>query len=131
MDVSAGRVDLICDTANSAAGYLGAGLVRAYGVTAPDRVNIDPLRAVPTFQELGLNEMEISVWFGLSAPKKTPGRVQDYYNDLLRAVASDPTFIQSEEATGAVVVKDKRIKPRKHKRFVASEIDYWGDILAP
>ena len=129
VDVGAGRLDLICDTANSAAGYLGNGLVRAYGVTAPDRVNVDALRNIPTFAELGLSEMEISVWFGLSAPKKTPARVQNYLNDLLRAVVSDPTFIASEEATGAVVVKDKRIKPRKHKRFVASEIDYWNDIL--
>lgn len=130
VDVSAGRVDMICDASNAAASYLPTNTqVRAYGVTAADRVNIPALSNVPTFQELGLSEMEITVWFGLSAPKRTPARVQEYLNDLLRAVVSDPTFIQTQEATGAVVVKDKRIKARKHKRFVAGEIDYWADVL--
>lgn len=132
VDVSAGRVDLLCDAGNSAAVYLPTNVqVRAYGVTAADRVNIDALRNVPTFQELGLNEMDISVWFGLAAPKKTPLLVQHYLNGLVRAVVSDPAFIQAQEATGAVTIKDNRIKPRKHKRFVAGEIDYWSDILLP
>lgn len=130
VDVSAGRVDMVCDAANASATYLPTNTqVRAYGVTAPDRVNIPALSNIPTFSELGLNEMEITVWFGLSAPKRTPARVQEYLNDLVRSVASDPQFIQAQESTGAVVVKDKRLKPRKHKRFVAGEIDYWADVL--
>lgn len=131
VDVEAGRVDLLCDTASAATSYLPKGLARAYGVTSPERVNVDALRSVPTFQELGFTEVEVTVWFGLVAPKRTPARVQQYLNGLLRAVASDPTFIQREEASGAVVVKDKRVKPVKHKRFVAGEIDSWGDVLNP
>jgi len=131
VDVSAGRVDLICDTVSSATAYLPQGLVRAYGVTAPERVNIVPLSTIPTFAEQGLNEMEVSVWFGLSSPVKTPSCTQDFLNDLLRRVVKDPTFIQSQESTGAVVVKDKRVQPKKHKKFVAGEIVYWADVLTP
>ena len=128
-DLLSGRVDLLCDPTTSSAANVQAGRVRAYGVTTSTKVSAEALKAVPTLHEAGLPNAQITVWFGLVAPKGTPLTTQTLLNGLMRTVASDAAFIASQEAAGAQVVTDSRLSPTIHKRFVAKEIAHWRSVI--
>lgn len=128
-DLIGGGVDLLCDVTSNAARKVQDGKVRAYGVTAPTRVESAAFRDVPSLGELGVRGTEITVWFGLSAPKGTPQLQLDRLNQLVRGVVADAQFIASQEALGAIVINDARLTPTVHKRFVSGQIEHWGSVI--
>src|SRR5262245_27410912 len=54
----------------SAAGQLRAGSMRA--LATPSHMRMEWLPEVPTVAELGLQELDLDLWYGLFAPKATP-----------------------------------------------------------
>ncbi|MCW5605271.1 MAG: tripartite tricarboxylate transporter substrate binding protein [Burkholderiales bacterium] len=72
-DVIAGRVNLMHTTSVSAEAHIKAGKVKILAVAAPKRQQVLP--NVPTLAEQGIKNAEATVWFGVSAPAKTPQAV--------------------------------------------------------
>ena len=70
IDVRSGQVDAICDLPTTTSGLVRSGDLRAYVLTAPQR--LASLPDVPTATELGMPSLDIGVWFGLYAPLGTP-----------------------------------------------------------
>ena len=132
-DLIAGHVDVMCDQTTNTLAPLAAGKVQVYAVSTVQRLG-GPLSQVPTLQEAGLQGFELSIWHGLYAPRGTPVAITSRINQALRTALLDPRFIQSEEALGAAVVKDERIQPDAHRRFVEAQTrrllpllrDSWG-----
>ena len=87
------------------------------------------LKDVPTMQELGVKDFNVSIFHGLYAPKGTPAPVLKKLNDALKAALKDPEFVKREEGLGAVVVNDKRTDPAEHKKFVQAEINKWSPLI--
>ncbi|MES2786118.1 MAG: tripartite tricarboxylate transporter substrate-binding protein [Pseudomonadota bacterium] len=90
---------------------------------------IDIMCDLPTLQESGLKDFNVSIWHGLYAPKGVPADVLKKLNDALKVALKDPDFIKKQEGLGAVVVTDKRMEPAEHKKFVAAEIAKWSPII--
>ena len=65
-DLVGGHVDFLCEQSVSVAELVLAGSVKAYAVSAAERLAMLP--NVPTAKEAGVN-YEMSVWAGLFAPK--------------------------------------------------------------
>ncbi|MDT9000353.1 tripartite tricarboxylate transporter substrate-binding protein [Paucibacter sp. APW11] len=128
-DLIAGQVDLLCDQTTNTSGQIEAGRVRAYGVTTSKRLSGSALDKLATLQELGLRGFDVSIWYGLYAPRGTPKPALDKLNSALKAALRDPEFRKREEALGAVIVSDARSNPAEHKRFVDSEINKWAPII--
>lgn len=128
-DLIGGQVDLMCDQTTNTSGQIESKKVKAYGVTTARRLATPALRDLPTMQEQGLKEFEVTIWHGMYAPKGTPPDVVRKLNDALKAALKDPDFVKKQEGLGAVVVADKRVEPTEHKRFVAAEIAKWGPII--
>jgi tripartite-type tricarboxylate transporter receptor subunit TctC len=128
-DLIGGQVDLLCDQTTNAMPQIEAGKVKAYAVTTPQRLAAPALAKLPTLAESGLKDFNVSVWYGLYAPKGTPKAVQDQINAALRAALRDPDFIANQTALGAVVIADARVGGAEHKRFVDAEIKRWGPII--
>ena len=124
-----GQVDLMCDQTTNTTGQIEAKKVKAYAVTTPRRLSTPALKDLPTLQELGLKDFQVTIFHGLYAPKGTPADVQKKLNDALKVALKDPDFIKKQEGLGAVVVSDKRVEPAEHKRFVAAEIAKWSPII--
>jgi tripartite-type tricarboxylate transporter receptor subunit TctC len=124
-----GQIDLMCDQATDTTGQIEAKQVKAYGVTTPVRLTTPALRDLPTLQEAGLKDFQVTIWHGLYAPRGTPADVQKKLNDALKVALKDPEFIRKQEGLGAVVVTDKRMEPGEHKKFVQSEIAKWSPII--
>ena len=128
-DLIGGQIDLMCDQTTNTTSQIEAKKVKAFAVTTPKRLTTAALKDLPTLQESGLKDFEVTIWHGLYAPKGTPADVQKKLNDALKVALKDPDFIKKQEGLGAVVVTDKRIEAAEHKKFVAAEIAKWSPII--
>jgi len=121
-DLIGGQVDLMCDQTTNTTSQIEGKKVKVFGVTTANRLATPALKDVPTLQEQGVKDFQITIFHGLYAPKGTPADVRKKINDALRIALKDPEFIKKQEGLGAVVVTDKRIEPAEHKKFIAAEI---------
>jgi tripartite-type tricarboxylate transporter receptor subunit TctC len=128
-DLIGGQIDLMCDQTTNTTSQIEGKKVKAFAVTTPRRLTTPALKDVPTMQESGIKDFQVTIWHGLYAPKGTPVEVQKKINDALKIALKDPEFIRKQEGLGAVVVTDKRVEPAEHKRFVISEIAKWSPII--
>ncbi len=128
-DLMGGQVDLLCDQTTNTSGQIEGKTVKAFAVTTAKRLTTPALKGLPTLQESGLKDFNVTIWHGMYAPKGTPADVTAKLNAALKAALKDPEFIKKQEALGAVVVTDKRTEGAEHKKFVASEIAKWGPVI--
>ncbi len=128
-DLIGGQIDLLCDQTTNTSPQIEGKKVKAYAVTTPKRLTVPLLKDLPTLQESGLKDFQVTIWHGLYAPKGTPAPVLKKINDALKVALKDPDFLKKEEALGAVVATDGRIEPDGHKKFVAAEIAKWSPII--
>jgi tripartite-type tricarboxylate transporter receptor subunit TctC len=80
-------------------GLMDAGKVRALAITSEKRSPLLP--DVPTFKEAGL-DYPGQGWWGLAAPKGTPGPVIDKVHAAFAAVFNDPKFVAYLEQQSVV-----------------------------
>jgi tripartite-type tricarboxylate transporter receptor subunit TctC len=128
-DLMGGQIDLMCDQTTNTTTTIEAKKVKVFAVTTPKRLAVPALKDVPTMQELGVKDFNVTIFHGLYAPKGTPAPVLKKLSDALKVALKDPDFIKREEALGAVVVNDKRVEPAEHKKFVQSEINKWSPLI--
>lgn len=69
-DVLAGRVPIMFAPISTALPHIRSGKLVALAVTFPQR--LDDLPDTPTLAEAGVKNVDLSIWFGLVAPKGTP-----------------------------------------------------------
>ena len=128
-DLMGGQVDLLCDQTTNTTGQIEGKTVKAFAVTTSKRLGTPALKNLPTMQESGLKDFNVTIWHGMYAPKGTAADVTAKLNAALKTALKDPEFIKKQEALGAVVVTDKRTDGAEHKKFVAAEIAKWGPVI--
>jgi tripartite-type tricarboxylate transporter receptor subunit TctC len=128
-DLIGGQVDLMCDQTTNTTTQIESKKVKAFAVTTTKRLTTPALKDLPTLQEAGLKDFQVTIWHGLYAPKGTPPDALKKINDALKVALKDPEFLKKQEGLGAVVVTDKRVESAEHKKFVAAEIAKWGPII--
>lgn len=128
-DLIGGQIDLMCDQTTNTSSQIEAKKVKAFAVTTTKRLSTPALKDLPTLDESGLKNFQVTIWHGLYAPKGTPADVTTKLNEALKAALKDPEFIKKQEGLGAVVVTDKRMESAEHKKFVAAEIAKWSPII--
>jgi tripartite-type tricarboxylate transporter receptor subunit TctC len=128
-DLIGGQVDLMCDQTTNTTSQIEGGKIKAYAVTSKQRLTTPALAKLPTLDEVGLKNFNVTIWHAMYAPKGTPKPVLDKVNTALKAALKDAEFIKREAALGAVIVTDARVNPAEHKKFVESEINKWGPVI--
>lgn len=88
-----GEVHAMFESMPGPISHLEAGKVRALGVTGPTRLTVLP--QVPTFQEQGVSDMDVSSWWGLVGPAGLPHPIVDRLNQEVAAVLSEPGLRQT------------------------------------
>jgi tripartite-type tricarboxylate transporter receptor subunit TctC len=121
-----GHVDFFCNAAVSATQHITSGTLKAYGVSASNR--LDTLPDVPTAKEAGIN-YQMSIWAGMFAPKGTPKDVIEKLAQALDKALDDPSVKSRVSAIGGSVPAKTTRTPAKFASFVKAEIDYWSPIL--
>lgn len=128
-DLLGGQIDLLCDQTTNTTSQIEAKKVKAYAVTTGKRLATPALKDLPTLDEAGLKNFQVTIWHGLYAPKGTPAPVLTKINDALKAALKDADFIKKQEGLGAVVTSDKRVEPAEHKKFVQAEVARFGPVI--
>jgi tripartite-type tricarboxylate transporter receptor subunit TctC len=101
-DAIGGQVQVIYDNLPTSLPLVQSGKLRALGVSGDKRVAALP--GVPTFGELGLDDINWMAFFGLIAPKGTPAPIVQTLNAaLVRALAS-PGLRHKRAAQQAIVI---------------------------
>ncbi|SHK78543.1 Tripartite-type tricarboxylate transporter, receptor component TctC [Bradyrhizobium lablabi] len=126
-DLMGGHVDFLCEQSVSVAEQVLAGSVKAYAVSATER--LANLPDVPTAKEAGVN-YQMSVWSGLFAPKGVPPEVIARLADALDKALDEPTVRERLTQLGGSVPAKAERNPAAFDRFVRSEIARWAPILA-
>ena len=124
VDVMAGQITMIIDTAASATPHVRSGKMRGIAITGKRRW--PDLPDVPTFAESGLPDYDSSSWYAIHAPAGTPKAiVAKLSSELARIVklpdVSEKLRLMSAEAVGST--------PEQLDAFVRSEADKWGKVI--
>ena len=126
-DILGGQVDLLCDQTTNTTGQIKNGKVKAYGVTT--KVRVPSLKDIPTLQEQGLKDFEISVWHGIYAPKGTPKPALDALVAGLQAALKDANVKLRLAELGTEPVAQNRATPGALKAQLKAEIEKWGPVI--
>lgn len=94
----AGDVQMFVVGTSTAVPFVNAGTVRGLAVTAPKR--LDSLPDTPTFSELGMPNMDYSIWFAVLAPSKTPPAVTAKLHAAIAKVVADPDYQKTLHSRG-------------------------------
>jgi len=126
-DLVGGHVDFLCEQSVSVAESVLAGSVKAYAVSAAERLAMLP--DVPTAKEAGVN-YQMSVWAGLFAPKGTPPEAIAKLADALDKALDEPLVRERLAQLGGAAPAKAERTPAAFDGFVRSEIARWAPILA-
>jgi tripartite-type tricarboxylate transporter receptor subunit TctC len=125
-DLIGGHVDFFCDQVVSVAPQIAGGSIRAYAVSARER--LATLANVPTAKEMGI-DYEMSIWAGIFAPKATPKPIIDKLAGTLDQALDDPTVAKRLADLGGTIPPKSERTPAKFDAFVKAEIARWSPIL--
>lgn len=107
----------------SALPYLKSGKLVALAVAGQQRLPSWP--ELPTFNELGLNELDLTQWYGLFAPAGTPSAVVGSLNTALNKVLVDPETVARLLDDGVQVQPSS---PQQLGWHVKSQLQHWANV---
>lgn len=85
-----GEVQALASGPAAAVGQIQAGKMRALAGWGAQRLALMP--DLPTFRELGYQDVEFYIWSGVVAPAKIPAEAQHKLRAAVRAAVADPLF---------------------------------------
>jgi len=122
-DVIAGRVDSVFSNSGAVTEVIKAGQVRGLAVTSAKR--FPPLADLPSIGEV-VPGYDVSTWFALFAPAKTPATVIRKINADTVKVLSESAVKERLEQLGAMVTPST---PTELASLLATELDKWGRVV--
>ncbi|OUM02613.1 hypothetical protein A8M77_10110 [Variovorax sp. JS1663] len=102
-DMVAGRVDFMSDSPALLGPYIEAGRMQPLAVAWPAR--LPGLPDVPTYTELGLPALNITIWYGLVGPAGLPRTVLAKYEEAVAQCMADPALRSRFEKAGVTPVQ--------------------------
>jgi tripartite-type tricarboxylate transporter receptor subunit TctC len=125
-DLVGGHVDFLCEQSVSVAEQIKGGSVKAYGISATERLAALP--DVPSAKEAGV-KYDMSIWAGIFAPKGVPKEVVDKLAAALDKALDDPAVQKRLGDLGASIPAKQERNPATFDRLVKAEIARWAPIL--
>ena len=123
-DLLPGRLTMMFNTAGSLMPYVKGGQVRGLGTSAAKRFFAAP--ELPTIAEAGLPGFDVTSWYALFAPVKTPPEIVRKMNADTVTALRDPVVRERFANLGLEVVGST---PEELKTFVQAEITKWGPVI--
>jgi tripartite-type tricarboxylate transporter receptor subunit TctC len=124
-DIAAGVVDVMFTGPPSAMALAAGGKVKILAVASPARSQLMP--QAPTVQEAGVPGYELSGWFGLLAPAKTPQGVIDRLSSEVKKAVADARLRDRLTEHGLDVVGSTSAEMLA---VMATDTKKWSEVIA-
>lgn len=124
-ELLAGRIDFVFGNINVVLPHIKAGTLKGIAIAADKRYQHLP--ATPTFNEVGMPEMTMTVWSGLFVPAGTPRAIVTTLSDAVKSVARSNALQPSFEASGATVDSDD--SPDVFAKAIQADMAKWHPVL--
>ena len=122
-DLIGGQVQVMFPTMIASLEHFRAGRLRALAVTTAIRSDLLP--DVPALTEF-VPGYEVSTWYGVGAPKKTPTEIVEKLNRELDAAIADP---QLKARLADLGEEPMSMTPTEFAAFVANETEKWAKVI--
>jgi tripartite-type tricarboxylate transporter receptor subunit TctC len=126
-DLVAGQIDMMIANTATSMPHVRAGKIKAFAVTAKDRMAIAP--EIPSVGEAGLPWLYFSLWAGLFAPRATPRDIIDRLNAAAVNTLADPGTRQKLVDQGFVIPAREQQTPEALAAYQRAEIEKWWPII--
>jgi len=101
-----------------------AGKLRGVAVTGSKRASAAP--EFPTVAESGVPGFEVTAWWGLSAPAKTPPAVLERLHKETIRTLNSPDVRERLEGLGAIIIGNS---PAEYAAFIRNDIAKWDKVI--
>ena len=123
-DLMSGQINMVFTSLPSVAGSIKSGTLRPIAVTSAQRSSAFP--NIPTITEAGFKDFDVSPWFGLFAPSKTPSSVVKKLNHDIEEILKNKEIIEKFNAQGA----DPFItQPNEFANILRKDIIKWREVV--
>jgi tripartite-type tricarboxylate transporter receptor subunit TctC len=119
-DLLAGQIDLLWDQVTNAIQQVQSGTLHGIAITSTER--LDELKDVPTTAELGMPELNYTMWHGLYVVKGTPKDKIAALNEALRKALADPDVATKLKALGTIPFPTAEQSPEAHAKLFAADL---------
>lgn len=104
--------------------HVKSGKLRALGIAGPKRSSVMP--DLPTLTEQGIPNVNMSQWYAMFAPARTPRAIIERLNREMNAVLNDKAVEKKIEDQGAEVETGT---PEQLRTLVQNEVVHWKKVV--
>lgn len=123
-DLLGGHTSIMFDTITTSIPLVRTGKLKAFATTGPQRSPLAP--NLPTMDEAGIKGFDMSAWYMVFAPKKTPPEVLQKLNATINQALKDPELVKQMAEQGVVFTGGSLAQTQA---FLNSEVIRWGEII--
>lgn len=123
-DLLSGQIQLVVTAIVSAMPLIKSGRLRGLAITS--RARSKTVTEFPTLDEAGVAGFDVTQWFGVWAPAKTPRPVIDRLRHEIAVVLQQPEFIARLAADGSEPVASS---PEQFALHIRGELAKWSKVI--
>jgi len=125
IDLMSGQVQVYIDLVLSAQSHVRAGTLKALGVTTKTRLVEFP--DIPTVEEQGIKDFEVTSWFGIVARADAPDAVVVRLNAAVDKVLQTAEIRKRFVSMGAMPIGGS---PHVFQEMIETEHRMWGPVIS-
>ncbi|MDI3309447.1 MAG: tripartite tricarboxylate transporter substrate binding protein [Acetobacteraceae bacterium] len=119
-----GEVLFAIDNAPASRQQVLSGLLRALGVSTAQRASTMP--EIPTLQEQGVPDFDVSSWYGIAAPAGTPRPIVERLSTEVVDALRDPQVAARIREYGA---EPAPLGVEEYNAFMAAQVAAWAPVV--
>src|SRR6188472_2172916 len=123
-DVIAGRIDYICNYVSIGAPAVNQGQVKAIAMLARTRTPLLP--DLPTADEQGLKDFDVSPWNAILLPKSATPQMVAKLNAAVSKALDNPQLRARFDGIGLIAAAPNRRSLEYLRKFINAEVEKWA-----